>query len=90
VVSALRDRADLAIDLSSRCAADPKHLPSGGFTAESSGLRVFVTSVARRLRAPRDAGPSFDLRLFPRPKTRAALPVGAPASMRRARRSVPA
>jgi hypothetical protein len=90
VVPALRDRADLAIDLSSRFAADPERLPSGRFTAEPSGLRVFVTSVACRRKPPRDAAPSFDLRLFLRPKSRTALPVGAPASVRRAWRSVPA
>jgi hypothetical protein len=59
VVCALRNRADLVIDLS---AANPRRLPTGGFALAMSGLRVFATSFACGREIVREAEPGADRR----------------------------
>ena len=73
VVWALRNRADLAIDLP---AANPRR-PSTGDFAAISGLRVFATSFAWGREIVRDAEPGVDRRDPCRRDYRVPLPVGA-------------
>ncbi len=67
VVSALRDRADLVIDISHLSAADLKRLLTSQFALAKGGLRVFVTSFAYRQGIPRDADVIFDVRFLDNP-----------------------
>ncbi len=48
MLSALRERADLLIDISALTAAELKRLLIGHFALDTHGLRVFVTSLAYR------------------------------------------
>ena len=73
VVWALRNRADLAIDLP---AANARR-PSTGDFAAISGLRVFATSFAWGREIARDAEPGFDRRDLCRRDCRVTLPLGA-------------
>ena len=74
MVCALRNRADLAIDLS---AANPRRLSTGGFAVAMSDLRVFATSFAWGREIVRDAEPGVDRRDPCRRDYRVPLPVGA-------------
>jgi RNase adapter protein RapZ len=67
VVSPLRDRADLVIDISNLTAADLKRKLTGHFALATVGLRVFVTSFAYRQGIPRDADLIFDVRFLDNP-----------------------
>jgi hypothetical protein len=75
VVSALRNRADLAID---PAAANPKRLSTGDVTVASSGLRIFATSFACGRVVARDAEAGFDRRALCRRDNR-GRPLGAAA-----------
>jgi RNase adaptor protein for sRNA GlmZ degradation len=59
VVCALRNRADLAIDLP---AANRRRLSAGDFAVAMSGLRFFATSFAWGSEIVRDAEPGVDRR----------------------------
>ena len=67
MLSALRDRADLAIDTSALTATALKRLLTGHFALDTGGMRVFVTSFAYRHGVPREADLVFDVRFLENP-----------------------